>query len=77
LYLIGTVKRRTLEVALVEIAILGGRTTAKYVEVLNYLKTAFVDSIKSEKTLDKLTRITQHNDIDTYIESDHYYTQLW
>jgi hypothetical protein len=61
------VEERTLEVALVEVAILGGRATAKYIKVLNYLKIAFVDSVKSEKTLDKLTCIIQHSNIDTYI----------
>jgi hypothetical protein len=58
LYLLETVKEHALEVALAEVAILGERTTAKYVKVLNYLKTAFIDSVKSEKTLDKLTCIT-------------------
>jgi hypothetical protein len=37
-YLLKAVKRRALEVVLVEIAILGRRTIAKYVKVLNYLK---------------------------------------
>jgi Ty3 transposon capsid-like protein len=66
-YLLGAVEGRALEVALSGVAILGERSTAKYVKVLNYLKEAFVDSVKSEKTLDKLTRITQYSDINTYI----------
>jgi hypothetical protein len=66
-YLLEAVKRCALKVALTGVVILGGRTTAKYVKVLNYLKTAFVDSVKSEKMLDKLTRITQYSDINTYI----------
>jgi hypothetical protein len=53
------VKERALEVTLTKVAILGGRTTTKYVEVLNYLKIAFMDSVKLEKTLNKLTHITQ------------------
>jgi uncharacterized membrane protein len=57
-----------LEVTLIRVAILRERAIAKYVEVLNYLKTAFVDSTKLEKTLDKLTHITQHSNIDTYIQ---------
>jgi hypothetical protein len=61
------VKRCALEDILIEVAILRGRTTAKYVKVLNYLKTAFIDLVKSEKTLDKLTCITQCSNIDTYI----------
>jgi hypothetical protein len=72
-YLLGAVKRHTLEVTLTEVAILGERIVAKYVKVLNYLKTVFMDSVKSEKTLDKLTRITQCNNINIYIrESTHY-----
>jgi hypothetical protein len=72
LYLMKAVKRRALEVTLVGVAILGvvilgGRTIAKYVEVLNYLKVAFIDLVKSEKTLNKLICITQCSDINTYI----------
>jgi hypothetical protein len=72
-YLLGVVKERALEVALAEVAILGGRATVKYVKVLNYLKTAFIDSVKSEKVLEKLTCI--HNavtSIPTYKNSTHY-----
>jgi hypothetical protein len=50
------------------VAILRGRITVKYVKVLNYLKIAFIDSVKLEKALDKLTHITQHSNINTYIQ---------
>jgi hypothetical protein len=66
-YLMKAVEGCILEVTLTEVAILGGRATAKYVEMLNYLKTAFMDSVKLEKTLDKLICITQHSDINIYI----------
>jgi hypothetical protein len=67
LYFMRAVEGCVLEVTLIKVAILRRRTIAKYVEVLNYLKAAFVDSVKSEKALDKLTCITQCSDIDTYI----------
>jgi hypothetical protein len=66
-YLMRAVEKHTLEVTLTGVAILGGRATVKYVEMLNYLKAAFIDSVKSEKALNKLTCITQCSDINTYI----------
>jgi hypothetical protein len=72
-YLLGTVEKRTLEVTLARVAILGGRTITKYFKVLNYLKTAFMDSVKSEKALDKLIHITQHSNINIYIQEFTHY----
>jgi hypothetical protein len=67
-YLMKAVEECTLKVTLAGMAILGGRATVKYVKVLNYLKAAFMDLVKSEKTLNKLTRITQCSNINIYIQ---------
>jgi Retrotransposon gag protein len=65
-YLTRVVKGRAFDVVSAGIAT-SKRDATTYSNMVAYLKATFVDSSRVEKTLNKLTSITQRIDINTYI----------